>query len=181
MPACCIYSSMACTDTSEPCTSDSSMESKQVECLHAGVVVDMQWHNVTLYILCKCMYMRVYDVDGYLWLVNMDSGHRPSLQYFFVRSWTTMGFGTSKHCKCKVLCKQSNMIWLLSCSVVNMQSQQDVRSHSYEVEFERQSPKNTSPDPLNRHGAFRADPHSSADLYRKQTENRCIIVRCRSL
>ena len=42
MLACCIYSSMACTDTVEPCTSCSSMESKQAEYVHAGVVVDMQ-------------------------------------------------------------------------------------------------------------------------------------------
>ena len=42
---------VAYTDTSsEPCTLYSCMESKQAECLHAGVAVDMQWHNVYIYV-----------------------------------------------------------------------------------------------------------------------------------
>ena len=51
MPACCRNSSMACKDTSEPCTSYSSMYSKQAEYLHAGVVVDMQRHHRDNYII----------------------------------------------------------------------------------------------------------------------------------
>ena len=42
---------------------------------------------------------------------------------------------------------------------------------------EHQSPKSMSQVPLNRHGAFRADPCSGEHLYREQTtENRCIIA-----
>ena len=38
MPTCCICSSMACMDASQPCTWYSSMESKHAEYLHVGLV-----------------------------------------------------------------------------------------------------------------------------------------------
>ena len=72
MPACCRNSSMACTDTSEPCTSYSSMYSKQAEYLHAGVVVDMQRHHRDNYIILYTASDQKYSE----WVhVNCDEVH----------------------------------------------------------------------------------------------------------
>ena len=61
---------------------------------------------------CVHIYIYMYVYESVM-LMDSEHGQWPqALQYIFVRGGTTVGIGTRKCSKCKVLCKQSNTIWL---------------------------------------------------------------------